>query len=120
MNRYSMPKEMIDYIKSQGYRVFMRDRADSYALFESAEGVGYIQFEPMAGYTLTTRHRANKASGTGYQVARHSPNITPELLRESVRTTTPRWSRRDPKPVKFANMDEYRALGAYEAAYREV
>ena len=120
MNRTSLPQEAIDQIKAEGYRVFMRDRTDSYALFESAEGLGYIQFDPQAGYILTTMHWPNRESGTGYQIARHVSTITPQLLREAVLTVVPHEHRRDKAPRKYAGIDAYRARGSFEAEYQEV
>ena len=120
MNRRTLPDTAVEFIKAQGYSVFMRDRADSYALFQGDNGIGYVQFDPMSGYTVTSVHRGNRESGTGYQIARHVDRLSPELLAQAIATVVPHWHRTDKAPSKFPDIEAYRAQGAFEAQYSEV
>lgn len=120
MNRYSLPQDAIDFMLAAGYRVYMRDRADSYALFASPEGIGYVQWAPMAGYTVCTVHYPNRESGTGYQVAREAPALNDRILDDAIRISVPHWARGHSQPRKYASIDEYRARAAWNAEYREI
>ena len=120
MHRRSLPQEAIDQIKAAGYRVFMRDRADSYAKFGNETGVGSIEFDPMAGYTISTVHAPNRESGTGYQIERHVSAITPDMLHAAVGTHVPSWHRRDTPPRKYDSIDAYLAVDKWNAGFREV
>jgi hypothetical protein len=120
MNRNSFPESAVEQIKAAGYRIFMRNRADSYAIFGDDTGVAYVQFEPMAGYTVSTSHVPNKESGTGYQIERHVPELTPEMLRRAVKTVVPSWHRHDKAPTKYASVDAYTERDAWTRSYSEV
>lgn len=120
MNRRSLPQDAVDFMKAAGFHVYMRDRADSYALFADENGIGYVQFDPMEGYSVSTVHVPNRESGTGYQIARHVSTLTDRILEEAVRTVVPHWHRGDSPPLKYAGIEDYRSRGKFEAEYREV
>ena len=117
-NRNTLPQTAVDLIKSAGFRVYMRNRSDSYALYASNDGIGYVQYCPAAGYTVSTVHYPNRESGTGFQVARHISALSPDVLRDGATITTPSWAR-DKTPRKYNGIDEYRAQDTFSATYTE-
>lgn len=120
-NRSSMPIEAIRFALSQGYRVYMRDLSDSWFVYGGAEGdVAYVQFDPMYGYSASTKHYPNRESGSGYQITRGAAELTAQALADALRITVPSWHRRDTPPRKYRDMAEYKAANSFNAEYREV
>ena len=108
MSRNTFPAGVIRFIQEQGFDVYTRERSPSYAYFSNASGIGYIEHDHASGCSLSSVHKPNRQSGTGYQVARHVGTLTPELLREAVNTHRAPWAHGDDMPVKFASMDAFR------------
>ena len=107
----------IDFMKSKGYRVYMRNRADSYAIFEKAGRLGYVQTERAGGYRLSSVHKPNKDTGTGFAIRELPVDLTAANLEQASNMVAPHWARR---PEKFAGIDEYRAHSRFHAQYAEV
>lgn len=120
-NRRSMPIEAIRFALSQGYAVYMRDLSDSWFIYEGAEGgIAYAQFDPMTGFSTSTKHYPNRESGTGYQIARGAAELTAQALADAIRVTVPSRHRRDTPPRKYRDMEEYKAANRFNPEYREV
>lgn len=119
-NRRSMPVDAIRFVLSQGYRVYMRDLSDSWLIYEGAEGIAYVQYDPMTGYSISTKHYPNKESGTGYQITREAASLDPRDLARAIVIGVPSWHRRDTPPRKYRNMAEYMGSNSFNAEYSEV
>lgn len=120
LSRRSLPQEAVDFMLAHGFRVYMRNRADSYAIFEGAGGIGYVEFDPVAGYSVSTVHAPNRESGTGYQIARHVSALTVPLLERAIRTIVPHEWREHKAPRKYASMADYKARDSFRAGYEEI
>lgn len=72
-----MAPEVITKIRSLGFQVYMRKPGDSYLLFTDGTRIGYLQEDRGGGLSLTTVHRANQRTGTGFQAA---AGVAPEAL----------------------------------------
>ena len=120
-NRRTLPQDAIDDIKAAGYRVYMRDRADSHCIYGNELGLGQVQFDPVSGFSICTKHKPNRKSGTGFQVSTWITRLTPELLFEGL-ATLPAWAkaRGYEIPHKYRDIEEYRAEHPFNAEYAEI
>lgn len=116
----TLPQDAIDFMKGAGYRVFMHDRTYGYAYFATPDGIGYVQFDPMSGYTVCTVHKPNPQSGTGYQIARGAPVLNDRILDDAIRSVMPSWALGDERPPKYSGITEYREQGAWQSLLQEV
>lgn len=119
-----MDTEIIARLQGFGFNVWMREPGDTYLLFTDAEdkNIGYLQIGRLEGIGLSTRHKANTISGTGFQVQRHH---TGELTREDCErcfVIAPGWadSRSRASVKKYRDMAEYLADSSFNAAYKLV
>ena len=116
-----MDKHVIDAVAAAGFDVWMRDLKDTYMLFTDGKNIGYLQNDRMAGYTISTVHKPNTTSGTGYQIERHVTTFTKEMLQNAF-VRAPHWAYgRDIDSVrKYKDMDDYRAGNSFNASYQLV
>ena len=64
--RNPLSAETIQAIADAGFDVYQRQSPDTYAYFTDGQNLGYIQYGPLEGLTLSSVHVANRTSGTGY------------------------------------------------------
>jgi hypothetical protein len=112
----------IALIKALGFRVFMRSPRDTWLYFTSADGkrIGYLQNDYFGGYTLSSVHKANQQTGTGFQIHRMLSTVDKQQL-EDCFVHAPGWaSRSDSRTVvKYRDIDEMIARDAFSREYRE-
>lgn len=117
-----MDKEIIAKVQSFGFDVYMRnpDR-DTWLLFTDGKHIGYLQYLPMEGFTLSTVHKPNHETGTGIQVKREADSFDKEDL-ERCFGLAPGWLRHSSLAsiVKWQDIDEFRSANSFNAAYRLV
>jgi hypothetical protein len=113
-------QKIIDAVTSAGFDVWMRDPKDSYMLFTEGKNIGYMQLDRSAGYTISTVHKPNTSSGTGFQVERHVSDFTRDILARAF-VHCPEWYLRDARSVhKYRDMEDYRAASSFNAEYKLV
>jgi hypothetical protein len=114
-------KETIAKVQSYGLDVYMRNETDSWLIFTDGKRIGYLQEERSSGFTYSTVHKANRTTGTGFQVGRHEAVITKSAL-ESCFVFAPHWvGGGDAKSVeKYRNIAEYISADDFNSAYRKV
>lgn len=119
MPRDTIPQDFIDHLKSLGFKVYMRDRDSSYLIYEKpGVGVAYAQYRPFEGIQLVTVHKPHKEIGSGYHT--DTPDLTEQTLLSAITLVQPHWDRHSSTPVKYKDMEEYRAANAFNAGYEEV
>lgn len=97
-----------DFIRTAGYDVYQRPGGDTYCYFTDGTRIGYCQFHPVEGYTLSSVHRPNQKTGTGYQVLRYAAQPTTADLETALNTIVPAWDRlNNGTVVKFRSMDTF-------------
>jgi hypothetical protein len=64
-----MSPEIIEQVTAAGFDVYMRDPKDTYMFFTDGKNIGYLQDDRLAGLTLSTVHKANRSTGTGFRIA---------------------------------------------------
>ena len=111
-----MHKHAIDQITSCGFDVYMHDPKDSYLFFTDGTAIGYLQYDNLSGYTITTVHKPCSSNGAGFQVERHySGPLSQEVLERAFITTAPRWARSDKPVVKYKDMQAYLEADSWNA-----
>lgn len=116
--RNTIPQETIDSIRSMGFKVYMRNPSGSYAYVESDDGICYIQYDRMSGYDISTAHKPNRSTGTGFRMY-SGTEISKDKLVAAIQTVNPMpGSYRD--PTKYENMDDYIKSDRFNSAYKEV
>lgn len=106
-------KLIVSHLVLAGFSVYMRDPdKDEYALFTDGNRIGYIQWSK-PGITMSTVHRPNRTTGTGFAVGEPG-KMTRENF-ERAFATAPNWIRgTDLNSVKkwrdweeFANANDF-------------
>jgi hypothetical protein len=119
-NKFEPLFALFDELKAKGLKVYQRNKGDSWAIFSDGARLGYVQYRPLEGFTVSTVHKPSRIVGTGYQVARHVGKVTDEMVEDAMRTICPSWDHHNAGEVrKYRDMDEYRK-GSWESAYKEV
>ena len=112
--------EMIAFIKSCGYRVFIRPSAcnveNEYCFYTDGTRIGYAQW---SGYSthVSSVHKPCRQNGTGYQV---SEKITCETLHAATTTVQPGWDRGGIDVKKYADWDAFHNASAFNSKFIEV
>lgn len=116
-----MDKTTIARVQSFGFKVYMRDPADTYMLFtdESGELIGYLQQERFGvAYSISTVHIPNTQSGTGFQVARLEDAFDKEKLEQAF-AHAPAWAdnRSRSSVKKWRDIEHYRSASSFNDGY---
>ena len=102
-----------------GYRVFMRNPSDTYAYFSDGKAIGCVQYDRIAGFTISTAHMPSTAVGTGYQISRHGP-LTGELLAQALHISCPRWDPHNAREVrKYRDLHHFLTFDKWNAGFTE-
>ncbi len=116
-----MKTETIKKIQSFGFKTYMREPDDSYLIYTDGVNLGYLQEDEYRGFTITTVHKPNRVSGTGYQIIRNESNFTEKDLKDAF-CLVPHWaSSRDRESVrKYKGIEAYRESDPFKSEYTEV
>jgi hypothetical protein len=113
--------EMIAFIKSCGYRVFVRPSRSlvnsEWCFYTDGTRIAYAQW---SGYrtSVSSVHKANRKTGTGFSVAER---INSNTLADAIGCDCPSWSIRDARTVhKYRDWDEYHNESAFNRELTEV
>lgn len=110
---------MIEFIKAQGYRVFVRDiHKPTYCFFTDGTRIGYAQWDTFR-QAVSSVHKPNTACGTGFHI---SDEITASSLERTLECVYPHWaSASDRRSVhKYADMDAYLKASRWNSELIEV
>jgi hypothetical protein len=114
-----MDKAVIDAVAAAGFAVYMRHINDSFLLFTDGKNIGYLQDSRGRGLSLTSVHKANRTTGTGFALGELA-EINRETLSQAF-VHCPSWARHDAGTVrKYRDIEEYRAENSFNAAYAVV
>ena len=106
MNTETM-NELAQQIKATGLRAFVRKGGDSYAFFTDGKSFGYVQRWVDGHYSISTVHKPNGQTGTGYGMGTHS-TLTRKAL-ETAFILAPFWA----SPRDRASIKKYESLAAF-------
>lgn len=122
LERNDYTRKMRAFIRSCGYRVFVRaskSRIDSeYCFYTDGTRIAYAQWADLRTM-VSSVHKPNRTTGTGFQV---SGAITADTLRDALECHCPNWANRgDAKTVqKYADWDAFHNESAFNKELREV
>lgn len=113
-----MDKAIIKKVQSFGFDVYMRNEGDTWLIFTDGTRIGYLQ-DDRSSFSLSTVHKPNKNSGTGFQMLRHVGDFTKEDL-EACFARAPHWAlERDARPVvKYKDMAAYINENSFNREYK--
>lgn len=118
-----MDRAVIEKVQSFGFRVYMRNRSDTWLVFvDEFDRLGMLEGDRLSGrYNLSTVHKPNTTTGTGYQVERHTPDFDKAMLLRCF-ARQPSWasSREAGTVIKYKGINDYRARDTWNAEYRLV
>lgn len=114
-------QQRIDYIKSHGWRVFVRPSKHPtdmmYCFYTDGTHIGYAQWTDYRT-CISSVHYPNRQSGTGFQIA---DEITKETLHVAAHTACPNWARNDQSSVKkYKDWDAYHNASDFNKGLVEV
>lgn len=112
---------VIAKVKAMGFAVYMRNPGDTWLYFTDGVRLGYLQEERYGGFSLSTVHKPNHTTGTGYNVERDAPDFDKAMLLRCFQHA-PSWAHgSDPATVvKFASVAQWLASSAFTCEYKEV
>ena len=99
----------IDQITAAGFDVYMRDPSDTYCYFTDGTRIGYLQLGRLEGLSLTTVHKPNTQTGTGFGVIQGLGHLDRKTL-ELAFVTYPNWPL---YPEHRASVHKYKDMAAF-------
>lgn len=113
--------EMIAFIKSCGYRVFIRPSTrnveNEYCFYTDGTRIGYAQWRTYRSDNVGSVHKPSRENGTGYHV---SEKITRETLDYAINLVKPGWDRGRAAVVKYANWEAFHNANQFNSELIEV
>jgi len=108
-------------IKEHGFKVYMRKPSDSYMFFTDGKSIGYFQSDKYRPATISTVHKPNGTTGTGFRVVDDADPKNKKDLERGF-DFCPNWaSGRDRASViKWRDMAEFLEDNDWNAGYSEV
>lgn len=76
-----MNPAVLQLLWDYGFSIYMRSQEDLYLYYtQGANQIAYLGYRPAGGFTISTVHRPNMRTGTGFQI--HSPLSFYEVTKE--------------------------------------
>ena len=104
-------EKLIETIKAAGFTAYRRDEKSTYLLYTDGTHIGYAEHHPIRGYNISTVHKPNHTSGTGFNIERESSDINAAMLAAAF-CHAPDWA---DMPSRVSVV-KYRDMAAYLAA----
>lgn len=108
----------VEMMKAQGWHVYVRSFNAAYCFCTDGVKICYAQWSD-GQPRVSTVHRPNKQSGTGFHIA---DEITPRTIRDAMNTVAPQWASTGDRQsvVKYKNWDEYHHANKFNTELFEV
>jgi len=111
-----MTRDIIEKVQGFGFDVYMRKPEDTYMIFTDGQRLGYLEAGRF-GFNLATVHKANRESGTGYQIERDVGDFDADALNRCF-VTAPSWAQSSASSVKkYRDIAEYIAENSFNSEY---
>lgn len=121
MSRKSLPTEAIEAIERAGFTAYMRNRLDSWCVYTDGKRIGYMQRAEFVGYSISTVHKPNILTGTGWQMIRETFDLTPENLAFGLMDYPSGATDKERESVrKYSGIEEYRESMRFNRPYKPV
>lgn len=121
MSQYTMPPEVIGAVKSAGFDVYMRGESDSWLLFTDGTRIGYLENSCATGLRISTVHKPNTHSGTGFAIVDGLAisDLTRDKLSEGF-LHAPDWGRHIASVRKWRDFEAFKEANSFNRAYRKI
>ena len=109
----------VEFIKAQGYRVFVRDVVNpTYCFYTDGERIAYAQWNNYST-CVSSVHKPCKSAGTGFNVA---DKIDADTLAKGLHCFIPGWAYGSVHSdiVKYKSMDAYLASSKWNGGLIEI
>lgn len=84
--------DLVVRLQGLGLNAYMRrPDKDSYLYFSDGQRIGYAQYNRVEGWSASTCHKPNRATGTGFQVVRGARGLTDQSI-EAALAGPPSWA----------------------------
>jgi hypothetical protein len=104
-----MDEQIINAVIDAGFTPYMRNREDTYMLFTDGTRIGYLQVNRFDGISMSTVHKPNTRTGTGFKIDLPlGARIDKETL-EKAFVGAPSWAYASDRAAvqKYLDIDEY-------------
>lgn len=110
-----------DEIRDLGYDVYVHPTATEFCYYSDGTNVGYAQFNRLRGYSVGTVHVPNRETGTGFNVARETGTLTPEILRNGFKRYSGRVTPEEAASVvKFSGPEAFLASNSWHSKFEKL
>ncbi len=112
-------KDVIETMKADGLRVYMRKPSDTYCFITDGQGIAYAQWGNSSTVGVSTVHVPNTTTGTGFALGEE---IIPANVRKAMKMVAPSWAlQRELASVhKYKNWEEFHGKDSWHAQLVEV
>jgi len=114
-----MKQDIIDLVKSLGFKVYMKNPKDTWLYFTEGDKIGYLQEYYYGGYSISTCCIPNKQCGSGFALGQVD-KIDYKTLKKAF--YIPCWAnsmdRESSKP--WPNFESFNRMGLFPNEYKEV
>jgi hypothetical protein len=120
MKQITLTQEIIDRIKSYGFKVYMRDPTDTWLHYTDGKNIGYLQYNRIDGFSISTVHIPNQTTGHGFKVDDGVSTLDKNDLEQAFRI--PSWaSNRDREVSKpWSSIEAFINSNDWNRGYKEV
>lgn len=121
-------EEAIKKIKEAGFDVYVHQHAGryggekiTYAYYSDGQSIGYIQRSGLGGYDISTVHKANHSSGTGFSIERgiSLSQLTKANLEQGF-VFAPSWAVETKSVNKWKDMDAFLSANTWNKGFYKV
>lgn len=116
-----MDASIIQKIRDLGFRVFMINPEDTWLIYTDGTNIGYLQDDRGIGLSISTVHKPNRESGTGFTVAQCLGTVDVDILKTGF-VNVPHWDhgRYSQSVKKYKDIEEYLNADSFNKRYREI
>ena len=107
-----------EYIASLGFDVYMRNLDSTYCVFTDGTRLGYAQYNKSTGWVLTSVHKPNVRTGTGYSISMRGNVPCKADLEKALSTHCPFPGDNPADVKKYMDIWEYRDSNYFYEDYR--
>lgn len=108
--------QVIDKLKSLGYKVYKRDIASQYCYVVKGDNVAYVQWSGIVP-RICTVHKPCKYNGTGFLIGSDIDKVT---IDKALKTSKPYWEKTNTPVIKYKNWNDFYNADNWNKGFFEV
>jgi len=112
-------QEIVGALIADGLKVYMREPDNEHCFVTDGNHIAYVQWVSWSDNRISTVHKANRQTGTGFGFA---DKITPKLVRGAMELVAPGWATaKDRESVrKYKDWEEFHNESNWNQGLKEV